>query len=99
MQHSGAAISGLGPTVWGPPPGLAEARLHLYLSREFDRGEAQNARRRRQGAIANPVAPDAHHSVALDRAGAVADHGASVRIAAALELVRRIWRRLGGRAA
>src|SRR5438105_15487222 len=77
-------------------PGLAEAGLHLYLSRGFFRKRrGHHAGRRRQGAFPNPVAADAHHSVALDRAGAGADHVAGSRIAAAVELVRRIWRGLG----
>ena len=77
---------------------LAEADGHGYLSRGFlARGLNHHARRRRQGAFANPVAADALDPVAIDRARAGADHGAGDRPAAAVELACDLGRRLGSR--
>src|SRR5665213_1243766 len=73
--------------------GIATSKTSFgHLLRETD----HHARRRRQGAIANPVAADALDPVAIDRAGAGADRGAGDRAAAAVELARGVWRGVGG---
>src|SRR4051794_26787860 len=82
------------------PAALAEALACIYLSRGFfHKRQDRHVGRRRQGDIADPVAADAHHPVALDRAGAGADYGAGHWLAARLELVCRLRRGLGGDAA
>ena len=55
---------------------------YLPLARAFHERLNRHVGRRRQGAFADPVAADALHPVALDRAGAGADHGAGHRLAA-----------------
>src|ERR1700754_4313418 len=54
-----------------------------------------HAGRRRQGAIANPVAADALDPVAIDRARTGADRGAGDRSATGFELVSNLRRSLG----
>src|SRR4051812_49079874 len=78
-----------------PPDALVEAGDHRYFCGGFFAEDTADARRRRKGAFANPVAADARHSVQGDRAGAGADRGAGGRPAAPAELVRSLWRRLG----
>ena len=82
------------PIMIAARPALAEPR-RMSTSREGFRGIGHHARRRRQGALANPVAADALDPVAIDRAGAGADRGAGDRAAAAAELVRGFRRNLG----
>src|SRR5580698_2545049 len=69
------------------------ARLPLRLIYRWE--QDHHARRRDQGAIANPVAADAFDPVAIDRAGAGADRGAGDRAAAAIKLARDIGHGLG----
>src|ERR1700742_647382 len=69
----------------------ASLPLRLFLLPRPD----YHAGRRRQGAIANPVAADAFDPVAIDRARAGADRSAGDRPAAGVELVRDLWRSLG----
>ena len=76
-------------------PSCRSARLYLPLARAFHERLNRHVGRRRQGDFADPVAADALHPVALDRAGAGAGYGAGDRLAARVELVRRIRRSLG----
>jgi len=77
------------------PHGLAEPALYGYLWQGFLQRISRHARRRRQGAFADPVPADAFHPVAVDWPRIGADRGAGGRPAAAAELVCGIRRSLG----